>query len=244
MQENSKPAKIRIKNLDISYSGRKILSGVNADIPEKSITCLSGASGQGKTSLLMCINRLIDETKEAEVNGSIEINMDGKNTDILNKGTNIPWLRKKIPLVLQAPSPLPMSIYRNMSFPLRIAGVYDRKKSPGLIESALKRTGLWEEVKDRLDDDPKKLSGGQIQRLCIARAVVMNPEIILLDEPSASLDSYNAGLIAEMMKEIKKTCTVIAVTHNQEIIGKTSDIIFEVKPLSENPGACSSLYMV
>lgn len=244
MPENREPAKIRIKNLEISYSGRKILSGVNAEIPEKSIICLSGASGQGKTSLLMCINRLIDEIQGAEVKGMIEIKMDGKDTDILKKGTNIPWLRKKIPLVLQAPSPLPMSIYRNMAFPLRIAGTYDIKKSPGIIENALKRTGLWDEVKDRLSDDPTKLSGGQIQRLCIARAVVMNPEIVLLDEPSASLDSYNAGLIAEMMKEIKKTCTVIAVTHNQEIIGKTADIIFEVKPVSETQGACSSLFKV
>lgn len=235
------PAKIIIKNLEISYSGRKILSEVNAEIPDNSITCLSGLSGQGKTSFLMCLNRLTDEITGSSVSGSVEAFLDGKKTDILKKGIRLPWLRKKIPVVFQDPDPLPMSIYKNMAFPLIISDNYDKKSSSARIEEALRKTGLWDEVKDRLKDDARKLSGGQLQRLCIARAIVMNPEILLLDEPSASLDSYNTCLIAEMMMEIKKECTVVAVSHNQEMIEKVADRIFEVKPISFKDKSASTL---
>lgn len=243
MNKNIK-TKIEIKNLEISYSGKKILSGVNAEIPENSITCFSGASGQGKTSLLMCINRLVDEIRGASVSGSIDAVLGGKTISVLERKTDLPWLRKKAPMVFQDPDPLQTSIYKNMAFPLIISGRYDRNKSGPEIEEALRKAGLWNEVKDRLKDDARALSGGQMQRLCIARAVVMKPEILLLDEPSASLDSHNAGIIADMILELKKTCTVIAVSHNQEMIEKTADMIFEVRRAYSGEEGYSSLFPV
>jgi phosphate transport system ATP-binding protein len=201
--------KIRIVDLNLSIGKKKILKDINAEIPKHKITVILGPSGCGKTTLLKSMNRLTDLNAEMRVSGSILI--DGK--DILLPDLDVPSIRKRMGLLSQRPYPLPMNIYKNIAFGLKISG---RKKKQFLekrIEHYLKQASLWEEVKDRLREPASSLSIGQQQRLCLARGLAVDPDIILADEPTSALDPISSQEIEKKFIELKRGYTIVLVTH-------------------------------
>jgi phosphate transport system ATP-binding protein len=205
---------IRIEGLDLFYRDRQALKGITTAIPDRQITCIIGPSGCGKTSLLKCLNRLIDLVDGARVSGRVLV--DG--VDIYSPGVDLTYIRKKMGLLSQRPAPLPMSIYDNVAYGPRIHGLGGRRASrrqlDELVERNLRAAGLWEEVKDRLRSPASSLSIGQQQRLCLARGLAVEPEIILADEPTSALDPLSAKRIIEIFRELKRDYTIIWVTHN------------------------------
>lgn len=181
--------KIRIRGLSFSYNGRKILDETSVGFSQQAITAIIGPSGSGKSTFLTTLNRLWEELSNCSLTGTIEIFFDGEFRDIYSHGYAVEKLRRRVGMVFQTPNPLPMSIFKNVAFPLQLAGERDRKKIRAGVENVLRKVGLWEEVKERLAESALSLSGGQQQRMCIARAMIMEPEILLLDEPTSSLDS-------------------------------------------------------
>lgn len=201
--------KITVKNLDLMIGKHHILKDINTSIPEKKITVIMGPSGCGKTTLLKSFNRLTDLYPEVRLNGQIMI--DGK--DVLHTREDITKIRKKMGLLAQRPYPLPMNIYNNIAYGLRISG---RKRKVWLskrVEFYLKQVSLWEEVKDRLKEPAARLSIGQQQRLCLARGLAVEPEIILADEPTSSLDPISSQAIEEKFIELKQRYSIVLVTH-------------------------------
>ena len=180
--------KIKIRELSFSYNGNTVLENINLDIPRNSITSVTGPSGQGKSSFLTVLNRLWESIDGAKTDGKVEIDFGDGFEDIYDKNYSLPALRQKVGMVFQTPNPLPMSIYKNIEFPLRLIREKNKQIIAAKVETALKQAFLWEEVKDRLSDDARQLSGGQKQRLCIARALILNPALLLLDKPTSSLD--------------------------------------------------------
>jgi len=221
--------KIIIENLSFFYHRQQILDQISAVIPAAAITAIIGPSGQGKSTLLTALNRLWEDIPGASVTGSIKIKFSGRWQDINAPEISLPWLRRRVGMVFQSPNPLPMSIYKNMAFPLKIAGIKDKKKVDERIERALKQAFLWVEVRDRLDHDAGNLSGGQQQRLCIARALILEPEILLLDEPTSSLDAEAGKVIEELLINLKKTCTILVVSHYREQVQRIADQIFKLE---------------
>ena len=220
--------KIRLSDLSFHYGRRRILDRVCADFTEGSITAIVGASGQGKSTLLTVMNRLCDETPGARVEGGVEILIDERLVDIYQDGFPVNRLRRKIGMVFQEPNPLPMSIYKNVAFPLKLAGEKEKQKIEHCVHRALSRAYLWDEVKDRLDADGRTLSGGQQQRLCIARALVLKPEVLLLDEPTASLDARAGAVIEALLVDLKASCTLLMVSHYMDQVYRVADRIMEL----------------
>jgi len=221
--------KIIIENLSFYYHHQQVLNQISTTIPVAAITAIIGPSGQGKSTLLMTLNRLWEDIPGASVTGNIKIKFNDRWQDINDPEISLPWLRRRVGMVFQSPNPLPMSIYKNMAFPLKIAGIKDKKKVDERIEKALRQAFLWDEVFNRLDHDARNLSGGQQQRLCIARALILEPEILLLDEPTSSLDAEASKVIEELLDSLKKTCTLLVVSHYQEQVQRIADRILKLE---------------
>lgn len=197
-----------IRNVSASYDGKPVLHNVSMDIEPNKITAVLGPSGCGKTTFLRTLNGLLWEEAGAKTEGEILLN--GADIKSLPKEE----LRKRVGLVFQMPSPFPFSIYKNMTYALKYYGVRDRKRLDEIVKEKLSMAGLYDEVKDELGKSAGKLSGGQMQRLCIARALTVEPEILLLDEPCSALDVKSSAVIEEMLIGLKKRYTIIVVTHN------------------------------
>src|SRR4030042_3290033 len=181
--------KVTMRDVYFSYQGREVLRGISADFKENSITAIVGPSGVGKSTLLTTMNRLWESTPGATMKGTVKIKFNGSFHDICSPSYPLPKLRRQVGMVFQVPNPLPMSIYKNVAFPLKLAGRKDKEQARRSVEAALSQAYLWEEVKDRLNEDALSFSVGQQQRLCIARALVLEPEVLLMDEPTSSLDT-------------------------------------------------------
>ncbi len=200
---------VEIDKLYVSSKGSPILKNINTTFPKNKITVLLGPSGCGKTTLLKCLNRLTDLYPDLRLSGSIRIDGD----DILDSNKDITSIRQKMGLLLQRPFPLPMSIYDNIAYGLKLKGVRNKKVISEKVEKHLKEVALWEEVKDRLKTSAQRLSIGQQQRLCLARGLAVQPEIILADEPSSALDPISSRVIEEEFIKLKSDYTIILVTH-------------------------------
>ncbi|MFZ5428931.1 MAG: phosphate ABC transporter ATP-binding protein [Bacteroidota bacterium] len=209
LRGNGSQPVVRVKNLNVFAGEHHILKNINLEIPRNKITVLLGPSGCGKTTLLKCMNKLTDLYKELKVSGSIYIDDD----DILNAQGYIPEIRQRMGLLSQRPFPLPMSIFRNVSYGIKLKGISDKKLIAHNVEKYLREVGLWEEVKDRLNQPATSLSIGQQQRLCLARGLAVKPHIILADEPTSALDPISSKIIENLFKELKKNYTIILVTH-------------------------------
>ena len=203
--------KIKSKNLNVYYGDKQALFDVNLELNEKEVTALIGPSGCGKSTFIRCINRMNDVIDICKVEGNIEI--DG--IEVNDKELDVVSLRERVGMVFQKPNPFPKSIYDNISYGPKIHGKAETKSElDEIVERSLKKAALWEEVKDRLDEPGTGLSGGQQQRLCIARAISVNPEVILMDEPCSALDPIATAKIEELIDELKKTYTIVIVTHS------------------------------
>lgn len=202
-------SKIKINDLNLSIGGQQILKNINVSIPENKITVLLGPSGCGKTTLLKTLNRLTDLYENVIVSGSVVI--DDEN--IFNPGTDITKIRQKMGLLSQRPYPLPMSIYGNITYGLKIKGIHKKKVLDEKVEHYLRKVKLWDEVKERLHHPASALSIGQQQRLCLARGLAVDPEIILADEPTSALDPLSSQAIEHMFTDLKNNYTLIVVTH-------------------------------
>lgn len=214
---------LRINNLNAYAREHHILKNVNVVIPKNKVTVLLGPSGCGKTTLLKCINRLTDLYKELTVSGEIFI----ENDDILNTQKNIPSIRQKMGLLSQRPYPLPMSIYKNVAYGIKLKGVRDKKLIDFYVEKHLREVGLWEEVKNRIHSPATSLSIGQQQRLCLARGLAVKPRIILADEPTSALDPISSKIIENLFKQLKNNYTIILVTHVlRQAIRMADNVVF------------------
>ena len=200
---------MQVKNLNVYAKNTQILKNINLIIPKNKITVLLGPSGCGKTTLLKSMNRLTDLYTELKITGSIEV--DGE--DIFNKKNDITRIRQKMGLVMQRPFPLPMSIYDNIAYGLKLKGVKQKHIIAEKVEKHLREVALWDEVKDRLKTSAQRLSIGQQQRLCLARGLAVEPEIILADEPTSALDPISSRIIEEEFTQLKDQYTIILVTH-------------------------------
>jgi phosphate transport system ATP-binding protein len=200
---------IKIVNLNVFVGNQHILKNINLEIPKNKITVLLGPSGCGKTTLLKSMNKLTDLYKQLKVSGQVFI----ENDDILNSKVETPVIRQKMGLLSQKPYPLPISIYKNVAYGIRLKGVKDKKLIDFNVEKKLREVGLWDEVKDRLHTSPENLSIGQQQRLCLARGLAVKPRIILADEPTSALDPVSSKIIEDLFKELKNHYTIIHVTH-------------------------------
>jgi phosphate transport system ATP-binding protein len=212
---------IQIKNLTFAYSGKQVLHDVTLDIPDRQVTAFIGPSGCGKSTLIRCINRINDRIPGAKVTGgSVEVHQIDINRDDID----LQELRRRVGMVFQKYNPFPKSIYENVAFSSRLAGLQKRAELDAIVENALKSAALWDEVKDRLHASAFGLSGGQQQRLCIARAIANQPEILLMDEPCAALDPLATLKIEELITELKKQYTIVIVTHNMSQATRCSDM--------------------
>jgi len=201
---------ICVENLSVAYGGKPALRSVTMPVYKGCITALVGPSGCGKSTLLSTLNRMTDLIPQCTVSGSVTLG----GHDILDPGVNTMTLRRRVGMIFQKPNPLPLSIRRNLTFPLKQHGWKNRRRRNDAAEDMLRRTGLWDEVKDRLDAPALSLSGGQQQRLCLARALVLDPEVILLDEPCSALDPIASGVVEDLIASLRSRFTVIIVTHN------------------------------
>ncbi len=200
---------LHVKDLNVFAGEHQILKDINLKIPKNKVTVLLGPSGCGKTTLLKCMNKLTDLYKELDVSGHIYID----NDNILNTQKNVPSIRQKMGLLGQRPYPLPVSIYKNVAYGIKLKGVRDKKLIDYHVQKHLMEVGLWEEVKDRLHSSPNCLSIGQQQRLCLARGLAVKPRIILADEPTSALDPISSKIIENLFREMKKHYTIVLVTH-------------------------------
>jgi len=210
---------IQIQDLNLFYGEKQALHGINMEIPKKQVTAYIGPSGCGKSTLLRCINRMNDLVDSARIEG--KINIEGK--DIYQPGVDVAELRRHVGMVFQKPNPFPKSIYENVAYGLRIQGINDRRVLDEAVEKSLRGAAIWDEVKDRLQDNALGISGGQQQRLVIARAIAIEPAILLLDEPSSALDPISSLKIEELINELKETYTIVIVTHNMQQAARVSD---------------------
>ncbi len=217
--------KIRVTDLSFFYKKRAVLRNISADFKASTITALVGPSGVGKSTFLTTLNGLWQTVPEARMTGRVQIRFDGAFQDVYSASFPAPLLRRRVGMVFQTPNPLPMSIYRNIAFPLQLAGEKHRDIIAPKVEEALRRTYLWEEVKDRLGDDALTLSGGQQQRLCIARALVLEPQVLLLDEPTSSLDETAGRGIEELLIALKERLTLLVVSHYLDQVQRIADSV-------------------
>jgi len=210
---------VSVQNVDLFYGEKQALFDVSLDIPRGHVVAFIGPSGCGKSTLLRCFNRMNDLVDNCRVEGQITI--DGKN--IYDRSVNVAQLRRRVGMVFQKPNPFPKSIYENVAYGLRLLGVRNRAQLDEVVERSLKQAALWDEVKDRLDASGLSLSGGQQQRLVIARAVALEPEVLLLDEPCSALDPISTAKVEELLHELKHKYTIVIVTHNMQQAARVSD---------------------
>ncbi len=210
---------LKIQGLNLFYGQKQALHNIDMVIPKQQVTAYIGPSGCGKSTLLRCINRMNDLVDGVRIDGKILL--DEQN--IYDKSVNVADLRRRVGMVFQKPNPFPKSIYENVAYGLRLQGVKDRRTMDGVVEDALKSAALWDEVKDRLHDSAFGLSGGQQQRLVIARAIAIEPEVLLLDEPASALDPISTLKIEELIYELKNKYTIVIVTHNMQQAARVSD---------------------
>jgi phosphate transport system ATP-binding protein len=208
-----------VDNVDFYYGEKHALKSINLEIADKKSTALIGPSGCGKTTLLRCLNRLNDLVLNTRVTG--EIRLDGKN--IYDPAMDVINLRRRVGMIFQKWNPFPKSIYENIVYGLRIIGIKNRTYLDEVVEKNLRRAALWDEVKDNLHKSAADMSGGQQQRLCIARALAVEPEVLLMDEPCSALDPISTAKIEELIHELKNTFTIVIVTHNMQQAARVSD---------------------
>ncbi|MGB1128111.1 MAG: phosphate ABC transporter ATP-binding protein PstB [Opitutales bacterium] len=211
---------IEIRDFDFAYGTTQALYQINMDIHEKEVTAFIGPSGCGKSTFLRCFNRMNDLIDIARITGG-SIRIDG--VDIYNNDVDVIELRKHVGMVFQKSNPFPKSIYENIAYGLRIQGVKSKKVIDEVVEDCLRSAALWDEVKDRLHESALGMSGGQQQRLCIARALAVKPKILLMDEPCSALDPIATAKVEELIHELKKDYTIVIVTHNMQQAGRVSD---------------------
>jgi phosphate transport system ATP-binding protein len=210
---------LRVENLNLYYGKKQALFGINMEMPKKKVTAFIGPSGCGKSTLLRCINRMNDLVDGVTIEGKILLHDD----NIFDKSVNVAALRRRVGMVFQKPNPFPKSIFENVTYGLRIQGINDKRILEETVESSLRGAALWDEVKDRLNDNALGLSGGQQQRLVIARAIAISPEVLLLDEPASALDPISTLKIEELINELKEKFTIVIVTHNMQQAARVSD---------------------
>lgn len=224
----SEKIKIQLTELSFYYDHRRILDRISAGFAEHAVTAIVGPSGQGKSTLLTVVNRLWEEIPGARVEGRVDVRFDDQWVDVCANGYPASRLRRKVGMVFQDPNPLPMSIFKNVAFPLKLAGEQNKREVEARVQAAMTQAFLWDEVKDRLDGDARTLSGGQQQRLCIARALILNPEILLMDEPTASLDAKAAAVIEQLLLNLKSRCTILMVSHYLDQVQRVADSVMEL----------------
>ena len=211
--------KIDTKNLNLYYGKVQALKDISVSIEDKKITALIGPSGCGKSTYLRTLNRMNDLILGVKINGTVKI--DG--IDIYGKKIDVVKLRRRVGMVFQKSNAFPKTVYDNVAYGPKINGISKKKQLDEIVETSLTRAAIWDEVKDRLNEYAFSLSGGQQQRLCIARALAVNPEIILMDEPASALDPISTAKIEELIFELKKTITIVIVTHNLQQAARVSD---------------------
>lgn len=210
--------KFTIKDLDLFYGDFQALKKINMDIPEKEITAFIGPSGCGKSTLLKSLNRMNDLVEGCKITGTLLL--DGEP---INEMKNVNLLRKRVGMVFQKPNPFPMSIYDNIAYGPRTHGIRRKSDLDDIVEDSLRKAAIWEETKDRLKKSALGMSGGQQQRLCIARALAVQPEVLLMDEPTSALDPISTAKIEDLALELKKNYTIVMVTHNMQQAARISD---------------------
>ncbi len=210
---------IEVKDWNLYYGTKQALHGITMQLPENRVTAFIGPSGCGKSTLLRCFNRMNDLIDTVSVEGSILLHGE----EMYSKRMDVSALRRRVGMVFQKPNPFPKTIFENVCYGLRLQGIKDKQVLDETVEWALRGANLWEEVKDRLDDNALGLSGGQQQRLCIARAIAIKPEVLLLDEPTSALDPISTLAIEELIFDLKKTFTILIVTHNMQQAARVSD---------------------
>ncbi|RLA98348.1 MAG: phosphate ABC transporter ATP-binding protein [Deltaproteobacteria bacterium] len=211
--------KIVVEDLNFWFRDLRVLKGVSLKIPENKITAIMGPSGCGKSTFLRCLNRMNDLIEGAKLQGRVLL--DGE--EIYGEGVDVFELRKRVGMVFQKPNPLPKSIFENVAYGLRVHGMKDEIEER--VERALKDVNLWEEVRDKLSRSAFELSGGQQQRLCIARCLVLEPEVLLLDEPASALDPVSTAKLEELLNKLKERYTIVIVTHNLQQAARISDLV-------------------
>ena len=210
---------ITVKDMCLWYGDHQALKNVNIEIPEKSITAFIGPSGCGKSTFLKTLNRMNDLIPGVKITGDIRY----EGTDIFSKEVDVNNLRKEIGMVFQKPNPFPMSIYDNIAYGPRTHGITNKVELDEIVERALRDAAIWDEVKDRLKKNALGMSGGQQQRLCIARALAVQPKVLLMDEPTSALDPISTSRIEELVMELKEKYTIVMVTHNMQQAVRVSD---------------------
>lgn len=211
---------MQAENVDLFYGAKQALFGVSLVVPQHKVTALIGPSGCGKSTFLRCLNRMNDTIASCRISGKIVL--DGQ--DIYAPEVDVVSLRQKVGMVFQKPNPFPKSIYENVAYGPKIHGLTkDKSELDALVESSLKKAGLWNEVKDRLNETGTSLSGGQQQRLCIARTIAINPEVVLMDEPCSALDPIATGIVEELIQDLKTNYTIVIVTHSMAQAQRVSD---------------------
>lgn len=210
---------LEVKDFNLYYGDKQALHGINMQIPKNRVTAFIGPSGCGKSTLLRCFNRMNDLIDTVKMDGQLVL--DGM--EINSPSVNVADLRRQVGMVFQKPNPFPKSIYENVAYGLRLQGVNDRATLDKVVEQSLKGAALWDEVKDRLHESAMGMSGGQQQRLVIARAIAIEPEVLLLDEPASALDPLSTLKIEELIYELKEKYTIVIVTHNMQQAARVSD---------------------
>jgi phosphate transport system ATP-binding protein len=220
MTDTENRLKIRAQNVDFFYSDKQALFDVTMDISERRVTALIGPSGCGKSTFLRTINRMNDVIDGTRLEGKILID----EKDIYSSEMDVFALRKRVGMVFQKSNPFPKSVFENIAYGPRIHGNNDRASLVEIVERSLRGAALWDEIKDRLDDNALGLSGGQQQRLCIARALAVNPDILLMDEPASALDPLSTSRIEDLISELRGNYTIVIVTHNMQQAARVSDV--------------------
>ena len=210
---------LSVENLCLWYGSHQALKDINIEIPEKSITALIGPSGCGKSTFLKTLDRMNDLLPDVKITGSVLY----KGEDIFDASVDVSELRRQVGMVFQKPNPFPMSIYDNIAYGPRTHGIKSRVQLDEIVETSLKRAAIWEETKDNLKKSALSMSGGQQQRICIARALAADPEVLLMDEPTSALDPISTAKIEDLVLELKKDYTIVMVTHNMQQATRVSD---------------------
>lgn len=208
-----------ISDLNLWYGADRALKDINADIRSREVTAIIGPSGCGKSTFIKTLNRMVELIPIVKTSGEIKY----KGVDIFDKSVRVEDLRTKVGMVFQKPNPFPKTVYENVAYGPRIHGIKSKKLLNEIVENSLRSAALWDEVKDRLNDNAYGLSGGQQQRLCIARVLAVEPEVVLMDEPTSALDPISTLRIEDLIQDIKQSYTIIIVTHNMQQAGRISD---------------------
>ena len=213
--------KMRTRELKLWYGDKQALAGIDLDVPEHQVTALIGPSGCGKTTFLKCLNRMTDTIDSVTTQGSVTLD----DVDVRDRSVDVVQLRARVGMVFQKPNPFPKTVYDNIAYGPRIHGLAaNRRELDDIVESSLRRAGLWDEVSGRLGDLATGMSGGQQQRLCIARSIAVAPEVILMDEPCSALDPISTARIEELIDDLRAKYTIVIVTHNLQQAARVSQM--------------------